>query len=338
MLARSSRKAILRRGALLAALAGPFVAEPAQAQWMPPRDQAYRLVVVRGPGAEECPSAMVFSVAMHGDLRRTTVDPFGDLPYEGYLKVDFAREGSSWRVQLSGHNREGYPFERQDAMFPEGTCAQIVPKVATMAARMIEVPLAGLERQELPPPKVERVVVPPGPPPWDIRFGLGTELGWGNLPKVGLGGRIEFGLRRGKLSGLLELRQRAPVEVNNGSRAGFDSHTGAFVFGGCYHVWLLGACPLLALGWLNAQGLSLEKPGHATVPYTGLGGRAFVEFPLPGPVALRLETDPMGNLSRTRVTANFGDVLWIMPWFTWSSALKLLYVYRQGAQRQQKVP
>jgi hypothetical protein len=93
-------------------------------------------------------------------------------------------------------------------------------------------------------------------------------------------------------------------------------------------LWLLGACPLVALGWFNAQGLALDTQSHATVFYAGLGARALVEFPLPGPIALRFETDSMGALLRARVTANFGDVLWTMPWFTWSSAIKLVYTHR----------
>lgn len=271
---------------------------------------------------------MVLSVMMHGDLRRTTVDPFGDLPNEGYLKVEFAREGSSWRVRIAGRNREGYPIERQDATFPEEKCEQIVPKVATMAARMIEVPLLALEVPPAPPaPKVETVVIPPGPQEWDLRVGAGTEVGWGMLPRVKPGLRIEVGGRKGMASVAAELRIMLPVEWDAGQGRQILSHTVGLIGAGCLQWRFLGGCALLAGGWFYAKGVVLWEKRTDIAEYLGMGVRAFVEVPLPSALALRLEGDFVPTLAGVRVVVNRDLVLWSTPWYTLGGALKLVRTF-----------
>ncbi|UQA60067.1 hypothetical protein [Polyangium aurulentum] len=328
MFARSSCKAIVHRAVCLAAFAAPLVAVVPRAEGAPERDPVYRLEVELGPGAEECPSALVLAEVMRGGLRRTTVDGLGALPAEGHVWVEMLREGSSWRVRFRARSREGYPFEREDAVFEAERCEEIVPKVASMVARMIEVPQMPSEEPPLPE-KRETVSIPAPLPRWNLRAGLGAEIGHGMLPQPKPGLRFELGGQRGIASFLVDLRLMMPSEVNVGGGRRFVSQTFGLVGGGCLQWRVLGGCALLTVGWLYAEGRNFKRTMKANVSYIGMGMRVFVELPLPMSMALRFEGDFVPTLAGVRVVANAGeDVLWTMPPFMSSGAMKLVHTFR----------
>ena len=147
------------------------------------------------------------------------------------------------------------------------------------------------------------------------------------LPQLRLGTQVELGLQRGMASMLLDVRVMIPAEGLDSKGHRYRSHSLGLTGGGCMQWHMLGGCALLSTGWFNAEGLLFVNPRKARVPYLGMGGRVFMEWALSKSLALRFEGDLVGILAGVRVVANRADVLWTMPPYMLSGAMKMVRTF-----------
>jgi hypothetical protein len=192
-----------------------------------------------------------------------------------------------------------------------------------------------------PPPPTVIVVTPelpqPVPPPPNrpqppapsqhgakLRVGLAGAADMGTMPATSPAVAMQLGARWRVVSISGEGRVLLPVTTELGAqKVQARTWAGAGSVVPCGHIplpldkWNIAACGLFTVGAVHAEGLGLAtssgtgfRGGSAAPFYAGAGARLSLEFPVGGPVLLRVTGEVLGMLRPAGIEINDKDVLW----------------------------
>jgi hypothetical protein len=220
---------------------------------------------------------------------------------------------------------------------PNADCRGLVRAAAlSIAIKLDPNPAPAVPAAPAPPPPVI-VAAPPGsaPPigpeaPASVpasssrpRFhaGLGAAFDFGLLPAPAAALDLALGVRWPHFSLSAEARGLLPVSIDvvpppgSGSVAAARVRTWAFTGSivPCGHIllpvdkWNVEACAMVTLGAAHAEPISFAAPLGGTALLAATGLRAGIEFPVGGPVLLRIGADLLGVIRPVRLHLHTND-------------------------------
>jgi hypothetical protein len=270
-----------------------------------------RLDYIRGPGAEACPDEEGLRSAVAANVGR---DPFvAAAPRR--LVARIAREGRGFTAHLEIREDSGAVSWSHPPM-PDTDCRGLVramalsigikvdPLPAPAAPPVAPAPVVVATAPPLPEP---RPAEPAAPPVTSVRprfrAGLGAAVDVGLTPVAAAALSVQVGVRWPSFSLSAEGRGLLPVAMDvgtHGAQARVSALAGSLV--PCGHIalpldkWNVAACGILTLGAVHAEPVSFAAPAGGSALYATTGARVALEFPVGGPVLLRLGGDLLGVL------------------------------------------
>jgi hypothetical protein len=293
-----------------------------------------RLDYARASGAEACPDEEALRSAVGAILGR---DPFVPIAPRR-LVAHIAREGHGFVARLEVRE-DGGSVSWAHPPIPGFDCRGLVRAMATAisvhvdpapappgvpASQPTVIVVAPAPTEAPQPPQPDRPHLPPTQPsPHDgakLRVGLGGAVEVGTMPAAAPALSMQLGARWRLASISGEGRFLLPVTSDLGPQ-GVQARTWA---GGgslvpCGHIplpldkWNVALCGLLTVGAVHAEGVDLGagyRAGAGSTLYAAAGARLSLEFPVGGPVLLRVTGDVLGGLRPARLQINDKDDLW----------------------------
>jgi hypothetical protein len=263
---------------------------------------------------------------------RLGYDPFVESA-ELAVRVELAREGSTWRARIETARAEREPAERR-LEAPAESCEELSRSVVLAVTIAIDPAVLGAdepepvaEAAEVDTVVVETVVAPaaigPAAPeptepavantmPVGAALFVGATGTLGASPTLGsFGLQLGVDLRWDHLLVGLAVRGDLPgaIEIAGGT---VDAHVLAAELAVCGRWAPFLACGVGAFGVMRAAGHDLRDAREVVLPHVALGVRAGLELALGGPIALRINLDVLGHV--TQSTIEVGDAAaWSMP-------------------------
>jgi hypothetical protein len=276
-----------------------------------------RLVYLQGAGTDQCPT--------EADLRDAVAARLGYDPFTPFsldtLFTEIEKDGPKLvaRVKLV---TQGNQIRGARTLTTTGPCSDLVASLALTISIAID-PMAGTREGlpeglpprehtveitegdttttpiEPPPPREERPPPPTPPPVERVRFAIGAGLAAlaGSSPSP-TGGVLLFGTGRlGDASAILEARVDLPSSTSVGT-----GRVASWLVAGsilpCGHLRGIFACVKGTLGRLSAEGIDVEQPTQKNALWAEIGGRLGYELGLGASLALRVQGDVAGVLTR----------------------------------------
>ncbi|NOU31760.1 MAG: hypothetical protein HOO96_27980 [Polyangiaceae bacterium] len=132
------------------------------------------------------------------------------------------------------------------------------------------------------------------------------------VPSLGLGARIEVGLRQRRWSVSLEGQSTFPLGDEQGEGGAVSASLVSALAVPCLHAGILGACALVELGALQGTGRGVDVPKRDTTVLFALGARVMAEVFLASWLYLRPAIDLLAPVTRT--TLRIGErPVWTTP-------------------------
>lgn len=290
-----------------------------------------RLDYARDSGAAACPDEEALRSAVGAILGR---DPFvPSAPRR--LVAHIAREGHGFVARLEVRE-DGGRVSWAHPPIPGFDCRGLVRAMATAISVHVDpapappgvpappptpIVVTPAAAEALPPPQADR---PPQPPkPRDgaqLRVGLAGAADVGTMPAPAPALSAQLGVRWRLASISGEGRFLLPITSQVGvPRVQARTWAGAGSLVPCGHLplpldkWNVAACGLLTVGAVHAEGVDLGagyRAGAGSTLYAAAGARLSLEFPVGGPVLLRVTGDVLGSLRPARLQLNDKDDLW----------------------------
>jgi hypothetical protein len=269
-------------------------------------DASARLIYVRGPGAETCPSEAAIRTAVSS---RLGYDPFFPMAKDT-LVVEATHTASAFAVSLKLVDADNAQRGNRSLTAKGKDCSDILDAMALTISLIIDPD--SLERGPRPPPVPEPPPPPTPPPPVvspppelpnpvkavepavepSIHFYAGAALvgAVGIAPAPSGGGRLFAGVQWRALTLDLEARADAPATGNGSGVTGI--HVQSWLVGGvlvpCAHLDIFYGCALLSVGSLTASSSGGGIPSSTqSAIWTAVGARAGVEIPMVSALVLR---------------------------------------------------
>lgn len=275
------------------------------------------LEVVRGPGAEACPTQRDFENAVTARLGRAPFTPSAPLQ----LKVSLTLESGVLFGRIVATDGKGVPRTREVSSKTRD-CSELAKAIELALTLSID-PRRGLitptptptptpapSPTQTTPPAPTPTPAPPSPP-IQATFGLGLLGTVGTSPLPTGGASASIGLRRGWMQ--LELLGRAELprslSVEGGTVTAFTL-LGELAFGARGQYWAVGL--LASGGALRVEGSGFFSNNRVTVPLALLGARAMALWPVHPSWTLGLELRGQAHLIRTTVNVGATQV-WQTP-------------------------
>ncbi len=257
------------------------------------------------------------------------------------IAVTITARGAAFAGTIEVTDAAGKVRGRRD-LPTERDCAELVHAAAFAVAIVID----PLRAQQGPPPlpsapptaaPVPLAVAPPAstsapsaappPPPAPsaptdpvhLHAGAGMTFSALRVPNLGLGARIEVGLRQRRWSLSLEGQSTFPLGEEQGE-AGASGVEGGAVSASlvsalavpCIRAGILGACALVEVGALQGTGRGVDVPKRDTTVLFALGARVMAEVSLASWLFLRPAVDLLAPLTRTTLRIGARPV-WTTP-------------------------
>ncbi|HRG95480.1 MAG TPA: hypothetical protein PLR99_04465 [Polyangiaceae bacterium] len=315
---RDSRRGSLAArsaGRATAALVGLLALATPSAAWG--RPQA-RLLHVREPGAERCPSAEQLRSRV---AERLGYDPFRDdasMTVRAAFRLD-ERQDHKLAADVEAFDDRSALLGRRSLASTDETCRDLADSVVLAVTLLLDAPPSSTSAAPAPAPAPERPAVattpareasaspPPAPPTpapalaWTVSVGLDLVAGVGFAPAPSVGARLYASLRRGPWSVAAGGRLDLPAE---GRYAAGTVETAVRLgeLAGCGHLGRGFLCVVGAAGAITADGANVLQARQTVGPFGTLGARVGGDLALFGPIALRASADVAALLVRTRVT------------------------------------
>lgn len=285
-----------------------------------------------------------------GTLARDVASRLGYEPFRASaatgIAVTITAKGAAFAGRIEVIDAAGKVQGRRD-LPTERDCAELVHAAAFAVAIVIDPLRAQQGPAPLPsaPPSASSAPVaiappaptpsqPPGPTPSQptpaptaptdpvhLHAAAGMTFSALRVPSLGLGARIEVGLRQRRWSLSLEGQSTFPLGDEQGeARASFPVGEAGAVSASlvsalavpCLHAGILGACALLELGALQGTGRGVDVPKRDTTVLFALGARVMAEVFLVPWLFLRPAVDLLAPITRT--TLRIGErPVWTTP-------------------------
>jgi hypothetical protein len=286
-----------------------------------------RIVYVRGPGAESCPDQMSLRLAV---IARLGYDPFSSTAPQTVL-AEIARNGDTLRARVDLSNQEGASQGVRELTSPFDQCFDLVRAMALSISIAID-PVAALARRDteesasnLPASRdseatsreSKRLPAAELPTPRlvprrarELRYftGAGLYFTVHAAPAVGEGAELSWGGRYRAYSLAFEGRVDAlnKKRLNSGAEIGAHFLVASLV--PCIHEGPLAFCGFGTVGMMRASSSYIAHPSSAADTYSALGLRLGFEWPLAGPLSLRVHADLGAPWPRQSIKIGDNDV------------------------------
>ncbi len=246
-------------------------------------------------------------------IARLGYDPFSSTAPQTVL-AEIARNGDTLRARVDLSNQEGTSQGVRELTSPFDKCFDLVRAMALSISIAID-PVAALARHDTdesasnlpvprnsaetarapnPVPAVESSAQSPNPRrPREVRYftGAGLYFTVHAAPAVGEGAELSWGGRYRDYSLAFEGR----LDALNWSRLDSGAEIGArFLVASlvpCIHEGPLAFCGFGTVGMMRASSNYIAHPWSAADTYSALGLRLGFEWPLAGPLSLRIHAD-----------------------------------------------
>lgn len=157
---------------------------------------------------------------------------------------------------------------------------------------------------------------PPPPPasidPVHLHAAAGMTFSALRVPSLGLGARIEVGLRQRRWSVSLEGQSTFPLGDEQGDGGAVSASLVSAMVVPCIRAGILGACALVEVGALQGTGRAVDVPKRDTTVLFALGARVMAEVLLAPWLFLRPAVDLLAPITRT--TLRIGErPVWTTP-------------------------
>ncbi len=317
---RDSRRGSLAArsaGRATAALVGLLALATPSAAWS--RPQA-RLLHVREPGADRCPSAEQLRSRV---AERLGYDPFRDdahMTVRAAFRLD-ERQENRLAAEVEAFDDRSTLLGRRSLASTDETCRDLADSVVLAVTLLLDAPTSNGSNGSAAAPATGPASPPiasgplrepgAGPPParptpapalpWTVSVGLDLVAGVGFAPAPSVGARLTASLRRGPWSVVAGGRFDLPAE----GRYAVGTVETAVRLGelaGCGHLGRGFLCIVGAAGAIAADGTNVLQARRTVGPFGTLGARVGGDLALFGPVALRASADVATLLVRTNIT------------------------------------
>jgi len=277
-----------------------------------------------------------------GTLARDVASRLGYEPFRASattgIAVTITAKGPAFAGRIEVTDAAGKVQGRRD-LPTERDCAELVHAAAFAVAIVID----PLRAQQGPPPlpsappsasSAPVAVAPPAPTPSQppapapsqppppaptaptdpvqLHAAAGMTFSALRVPSLGLGARIEVGLRQRRWSVSLEGQSTFPLGDEQGEGGAVSASLVSALAVPCLHAGAFGACALVELGALQGTGRAVDVPKRDTTVLFALGARVMAEVFLASWLYLRPAVDLLAPITRT--TLRIGErPVWTTP-------------------------
>ena len=290
---------------------------------------AARLVYVRGPGAEQCPS----EEGVHAAVRsRLGYDPFVAWSHDT-LFAEVTHSDGAFRTRVKLVDDTNTERGARAMSVPGNNCATVIEAIGLTISLTIDPnSVLGTPPQPTPPPRAEVESeperAPRAPPPHEIpapvpappsalsgSMGLGVIGSLGTAPVATAGATFSVGVAWWPLS--LDLEGRADLPASGASEfpsAQVRSWLLAASIVPCLHVGPVFGCGVASGGDQGAtsSGIQTRKEDHGA--WWAAGARAGAEFSLSNPLFFRAYAEVLGTLARNTLVIDGVQAYRFPPW------------------------
>ncbi|HEV3189211.1 MAG TPA: hypothetical protein VGY54_01870 [Polyangiaceae bacterium] len=292
-----------------------------------------RLVYVRGPGAEQCPT----EEAVHAAVRsRLGYDPFIAWAHDT-LFAEVTRTAGAYRTRVKLVDDTNTERGAREMSVPGDDCAAVIEAIGLTISLTIDPNslIGPPQSQPAPPPQAEteaeaeltpaqrappvHETPAPSPPPQphalSVHMSLGLIGSLGTAPTATAGATFSVGAGWRALT--LDLEGRADLPASGASErppAQVRSWLLAGAIVPCLHVGPFFGCGVASVGdqGATAAGIQMRREDHAA--WWAAGGRAGTEFSLSNPLFLRAYAEVLGTLARNMLFIDGQQAYRFPPW------------------------
>jgi hypothetical protein len=275
--------------------------------------------------AEQCPGEPALRTLI---ATRLGYDPFvPDAPTR--IEVDIGPAAHGLRARVRSYDAGDRLVGERTLTSPSDDCTQLGETTAVTISILLDPrslvrrPVAPAPPPSPPPPdhespfEVDRPAAPPvpaAPPhePFFFRLGAGVEGALGAAPGASLGFVARAGVGQRTWSVDLEGRADLPSKTTRADGTGVRASLLLAEVVPCLHAGVFVACPIVAVGALNGEGINVGTPQRAATVYASAGLRAGLEVPIVSKLAATFHTDLVAPITRTTLSDR-GVEVWTTP-------------------------
>jgi len=292
-----------------------------------------RLVYVRGPGAERCPTEEVVHAAVRS---RLGYDPFITWAHDT-LFAEVTHIAGAFRTRVKLVDDTNTERGAREMSVPGDDCAAVIEAIGLTISLTIDPNslIGPPQSQPVPPPRAETETEPeltpaqtapparenpePWPPPQprslSVHIGLGVVGSLGTAPAATAGATFSVGAGWRALT--LDLEGRADLPASGASERP-PAQVRSWLLAGsivpCLHVGPFFGCGVASVGdqGATAVGVQVRREDHAA--WWAAGARGGTEFSLSGPLFFRAYAELLGTLARNTLNIDGEEAYRFPPW------------------------